>query len=289
MSSDGYDPDTAHRFTYHPPTPEQPEVYQAMRDCAHLFVILVESATFPSRERSLALTKTEEAVMWANAAIARRGLSGAGIAGARDLVDHAIAQLQQAKPDSEWIEDDGTHWSPVTAWERAAKDAHKALAEGTSTEAFGILDAIVSAQPVEPDQDPIHLNDPWPPDGHVHPALEPQPAGYAPTALRSGLQLIAGHHHDTTVEGPGSCPGCIAQYVLNGDPIPSRTDDAADEDEAPCDPAYAMQKREGDEWITRSDVGCYQWAMDRLARAEAQWPKDAWRVHRVRDGSLVQP
>jgi len=58
-------------FTYHPPKGNQPQRYTALRDIFKgvALVVLVECPD--SRERSLALTKLEEAVMWANAAIAR--------------------------------------------------------------------------------------------------------------------------------------------------------------------------------------------------------------------------
>jgi len=58
-------------FTYHPPKEGQPEKYVAIRTAAHEFAELIQSLCPDSRERSLALTKTEEAVMWANASIAR--------------------------------------------------------------------------------------------------------------------------------------------------------------------------------------------------------------------------
>lgn len=60
------------RFTYHPPKPGQPELYEAIRGCARDLAELVDSICPASRELSLALTKIEEAVFWANAAIARR-------------------------------------------------------------------------------------------------------------------------------------------------------------------------------------------------------------------------
>lgn len=94
------DGDLTNRFTYHAPTPEQPEVYQLVRDLAHLLALVIESATFPGPERSLATVKAEEAVMWANAGIARRGLTDAAYAGARDLVDTALQSLHDAKPAS---------------------------------------------------------------------------------------------------------------------------------------------------------------------------------------------
>lgn len=60
------------RFTYHVPMGDQPERYAAIRDTAKSFAYLIGTQCPDSREKSLALTKLEEAVMWANASIARR-------------------------------------------------------------------------------------------------------------------------------------------------------------------------------------------------------------------------
>jgi hypothetical protein len=58
-------------FTYHKPKNEQAERYESMREKArHLAFIICEN-TPPSREQSLALSRLEEAIFWANAAIAR--------------------------------------------------------------------------------------------------------------------------------------------------------------------------------------------------------------------------
>lgn len=65
-------PEMATRFTYHAPTEGQPEVYQYIRDQAHEMAIMLQELCPQSRELSLALTRLEESVMWANAAIARR-------------------------------------------------------------------------------------------------------------------------------------------------------------------------------------------------------------------------
>jgi len=59
------------RFTYHSPRDDQPERYAMIREWGRQMAILVMQCCPPSRERSLALTKLEEVVMWANAAIAR--------------------------------------------------------------------------------------------------------------------------------------------------------------------------------------------------------------------------
>lgn len=59
------------RFTYHPPKERQPERYTLLRESAKKFAIDIVQNCPDSRERALALTKLEEAVMWANASIAR--------------------------------------------------------------------------------------------------------------------------------------------------------------------------------------------------------------------------
>lgn len=60
-------------FTYHPPKDGQVETYQKIRDEAKEFALLVDAACPPSREKSLAITSIQQAVMWANAAIAIHG------------------------------------------------------------------------------------------------------------------------------------------------------------------------------------------------------------------------
>lgn len=58
-------------FTYHAPKPGQPEKYEELRGEARRLAYLIDGLCPASREKSLAMTKLEEAVMWANAAIAR--------------------------------------------------------------------------------------------------------------------------------------------------------------------------------------------------------------------------
>jgi hypothetical protein len=58
-------------FTYHAPKGNQPEIYKTLRDTAKDLAILIANKCPDSRERSLALTKLEESIMWANAGIAR--------------------------------------------------------------------------------------------------------------------------------------------------------------------------------------------------------------------------
>lgn len=59
-------------FTYHPPKPGQPEVYQSIRDKAKELALFINDVCPSCRETSIALTKLEETVMWANAGIARK-------------------------------------------------------------------------------------------------------------------------------------------------------------------------------------------------------------------------
>jgi len=63
--------DLKNRFTYHPPVGDQVERYHVIRGKALEFAVLLDNLTPDSREKSLAITHLEEAVFWANAAIAR--------------------------------------------------------------------------------------------------------------------------------------------------------------------------------------------------------------------------
>jgi hypothetical protein len=58
-------------FTYHAPKGDQARRYEEIRDMGRSLAHLMTRRCPESRELSLALTKLEEAVMWANAAIAR--------------------------------------------------------------------------------------------------------------------------------------------------------------------------------------------------------------------------
>lgn len=63
--------DLIKRFTYHAPKNDQPARYVLLRDNARELALMITTNTPPSREQSLALTHLEEAIFWANAAIAR--------------------------------------------------------------------------------------------------------------------------------------------------------------------------------------------------------------------------
>lgn len=58
-------------FKYHAPKEGQADRYVLIRDRAKVFALLLDGECPESREKSLAMTKLEEAVMWANASIAR--------------------------------------------------------------------------------------------------------------------------------------------------------------------------------------------------------------------------
>lgn len=58
-------------FTYHAPKGDQAERYADLRTDAKVLAAHIVMGCPASRERSLALTKLEEAIFWANASIAR--------------------------------------------------------------------------------------------------------------------------------------------------------------------------------------------------------------------------
>lgn len=59
------------RFTYHPPKEGQPQRYEHLRERFKEMAYVIVHECPDSRERSLALTKLEEAIFWSNASIAR--------------------------------------------------------------------------------------------------------------------------------------------------------------------------------------------------------------------------
>lgn len=58
-------------FKYHAPKEGQPEKYESIRQVAKILATTIDKLCPDSREKSLAMTNLEQAVMWANAAIAR--------------------------------------------------------------------------------------------------------------------------------------------------------------------------------------------------------------------------
>jgi hypothetical protein len=58
-------------FTYHAPSPEDIANHEKIREAGKELALLVYESCPGTAERTLAIRKIEEAVMWANAAIAR--------------------------------------------------------------------------------------------------------------------------------------------------------------------------------------------------------------------------
>ena len=63
--------DIENRFTYHKPTDDKAKIYPILRDKAKELAYLIESNVPNGREKSCALTKLEEVIMWANAGVSR--------------------------------------------------------------------------------------------------------------------------------------------------------------------------------------------------------------------------
>lgn len=63
--------DLARDFTYHPPKEGQPERYDEIRAAGRDFAEIIVGECPTSAERTTAIAKVQEAVMWANASIAR--------------------------------------------------------------------------------------------------------------------------------------------------------------------------------------------------------------------------
>jgi hypothetical protein len=59
------------RFTYHPPTDEKQTIYTEIRSKAKALAEYIATNAPTGRETSLSLTNLEQAVMWANAGVAR--------------------------------------------------------------------------------------------------------------------------------------------------------------------------------------------------------------------------
>lgn len=64
-------PQIENNFMYHAPKEGQPAKYEAIREKAKELAYLIDEECPNSREKSVAMTNLETAVMWANASIAR--------------------------------------------------------------------------------------------------------------------------------------------------------------------------------------------------------------------------
>ncbi|MFJ7951535.1 hypothetical protein ACIQZG_08405 [Lysinibacillus sp. NPDC096418] len=58
-------------FKYHSPKEGQPQKYESIREKAKELAYLINEVCPNSREKSVAMTNLETAIMWANASIAR--------------------------------------------------------------------------------------------------------------------------------------------------------------------------------------------------------------------------
>lgn len=67
---EGMEKQITNSFTYHAPKADQPERYETLRANARGLAHLIDELCPDSREKSLAITKLEEAIMWANKSIA---------------------------------------------------------------------------------------------------------------------------------------------------------------------------------------------------------------------------
>lgn len=61
----------ASRFRYYPPSPASQWIHEAIRERLMAAAEVVAGLCPEGREKSLAVTKLEEAMFWANAAVAR--------------------------------------------------------------------------------------------------------------------------------------------------------------------------------------------------------------------------
>lgn len=66
------DAELLNRFSHHPPTPEQLELYKVIRHSCFRLARIIRKVCPDSRERATALTNLDQVMFNANAAIARR-------------------------------------------------------------------------------------------------------------------------------------------------------------------------------------------------------------------------
>lgn len=62
------------RFTYQIPTPDTQPVFAEIREVGKGFADMINTKCPDSREALKAIERIEEAIMWANASVARHGL-----------------------------------------------------------------------------------------------------------------------------------------------------------------------------------------------------------------------
>lgn len=87
-------------FTYHAPFGNQPARYNGIRAEGWRLAQQIVDNTPPSREQSLAITAVQEAVMWANAAIAINEKAPLPVLGQPDTNEQAAGQLAAVTQES---------------------------------------------------------------------------------------------------------------------------------------------------------------------------------------------
>jgi hypothetical protein len=65
--------DISNRFSYHPPTPGQVHIYEAIRGQVRNLAEFLNELCPEGRDKATAITKLEEVMFWANASVARNG------------------------------------------------------------------------------------------------------------------------------------------------------------------------------------------------------------------------
>lgn len=141
------------RFSYHKPGKNQTLSYHGVRNQGRLFAELINRRCPDSREKSIALTKIEEAVMWANAAIARNSTTEFTESQHRiDRANEMFREVMNREPDFQtiiiedvngaeyWDETDGS-WHPLADLDRR-KEVVRNVNDTSKFETCGTMDAI---------------------------------------------------------------------------------------------------------------------------------------------------
>lgn len=193
--------DLAHRFTYHPPTPEQPEVYALIRDTGFYLALLIEAVGTSGPETTRAIQAVEEAVMWANAAVARQGLPASYPGTATVLLQTVRHQLHLARPNSALTTDWATPEQATVAADRNRGSADVAPRPATAQ----------PATQVRQGPDGILMYD------------RPIPEPFAPDVRRIPLSLVLSVPCPDCASPTGrQCPGFSRDYTP-GSPAPGHT------------------------------------------------------------------
>lgn len=132
------DKEMYNRFSYHKPKPNQAVSYHGIRNQGRLFAELINRRCPDSREKSIALTKVEEAVMWANAAIARNSETESSLD--LDLVNKMFQDVMNQDPDFQTIIVEGVdgaqYWNDADASWHPISDLDKGKEVSNSTGDF---------------------------------------------------------------------------------------------------------------------------------------------------------